>query len=137
MSMDPSRYKFNLEKELAQLKVFRAYVLNSIFWGSIGYVMYLAINVGSAITESGVSFHQEVSSASDERKTYMACVVILRTINPSSQDFHSCDSFKTLDGIKKRTIATVDPVDGECPVNFKLSTNFGVPVCKAVAKNEN
>ncbi len=129
--MEPSRYKFNLERELAQLKVFRAYVLNSIFWGSIAFSLYAMYNFSSMVFENGATFHQDFASASDERKTYMACVMIMRTLDPSATEFSTCEPYNNLDKIKKRSIATAEPIDGECPPNYRLSTNFGMPVCKA------
>lgn len=131
MSKDPSQYKFNLERELAQLKVFRAYLLNSIFWGGIAFSMYSLFNFGSLVMESGSTFHQDFASSSDERKTYMACVMILRTIDPSATEFSTCEPYNNMDKIKKGAVATTEPIDGECPPNYRLTTNFGMPVCKA------
>ncbi|MEK2688885.1 hypothetical protein [Bdellovibrio sp. GT3] len=131
--MEPSRYKFNLERELAQLKVYRAYFLNLVFWGAVASCMYFMISFGSMVAEDSHSFRNDLASASDERKTYMACVMIMRTINPSATEFSSCEPYNTYDKIKNRKLATVEPVDGDCPTGYKLISNFGSIVCKPIA----
>ncbi|WP_413575819.1 hypothetical protein ACLVWU_15725 [Bdellovibrio sp. HCB290] len=134
--MDSERYKFSLERELAQLKIYRAYFLNLLFWGGVASCMYFMINFGSMLAESSYSFQQDLASSSDERKTYMACVMIMRTINPSATEFSSCEPYNTYDKIKQRKVATVEPVEGECPVGYKMITNFGMLTCKAVSTDK-
>lgn len=69
------------------------------------------------------------SVANNENKSYVVCVLATLTLELSPQDISNCKSFKELSDLSAGTVASVEPLDGECPAGYQAKSHFSRAYC--------